>query len=246
MKSEENREVRTMRTREGLARLLRLFHPACNRRACGKPTTYARKRLYTHRNAISRVVLVACAAVSLFFLSLSAAVLAQPSFEGHVGKFVAAIPPVQAVDTAFSDGTGAQRKLSDYRGKVVLLSFWATWCPACVIEMPALDRLQRKVVGDDFTVLAVSQDSAGAAVVSRFLELHRLNQVSVFIDDQRKLGLAFNQNMLPTSILLDPDGREVGRLVGPAEWDSPEAVALIRYFMRRREDNTVGEYDNNP
>ncbi len=195
--------------------------------------------MYTHPNALSRVMRAACAAASLFFFGLNGAALAEPSFEGYVGKFVAANPPEQAPDIPFLDADGVKHRLSDYRGKVVLLNFWATWCPACVMEMPALDRLQGELGGDDFAVVAVSQDSAGAAVVSRFLQAYRLNHVCVFIDDQRRLGLAFDQDMLPTSILLDPEGRELGRLVGPAEWDSPEAMALIRYFMRPSEDDTI-------
>ena len=195
--------------------------------------------LSTRPYALTRIMRTACAAASLFFIGPSGAALAEPSFEGHVGGFVTANPPEQAPDIPFSDADGVKHRLSGYRGKVVLLNFWATWCPACVMEMPALDRLQGELGGDDFVVLAVSQDGAGAAIVSRFLKLHKLNQVSVFIDDHRRLGSAFDQDMLPTSILLDPEGREVGRLVGPAEWHSPEAMALIRYVMRRSEGDAI-------
>lgn len=208
-------------------------------RLTGKPTNYTRMGLYTHPNAFSRVMRAACAVASLFFMGPGGAALAAPSFEGYVGKFVVANPPEQAPDIPFSDADGVKHRLSDYRSKVVLLNFWATWCPACVMEMPALDRLQGELDGDGFVVLAVSQDATGAAVVSRFLQAHRLNHVRAFIDDQRRLGSAFDQDMLPTSILLDPEGREVGRLVGPADWHSPEAMALIHYFMRRSEDDTT-------
>lgn len=226
MRSAEHRAIRKSGARQSAAILPRPFLPVGDR--------------HPHPYALTRVIRAVCAAAVLFVVGASQPALAEPSFEGAVGKFIFANPPGQAPDIPFSDAGGVQHRLSDYRGKVVLLNFWATWCPACVIEMPALDRLQRELGGDGFAVLAVSQDGVGAAVVSRFLASRRLSQVPAFIDDERRLGQAFDQDMLPTSILLDAEGREVGRLVGPAEWDSATAVALIRSFMRRRDNDTAG------
>jgi thiol-disulfide isomerase/thioredoxin len=162
----------------------------------------------------------------------------EPSFEGYVGSFVAANPSEVVPEIPFFDANDVPHTLSEYRGKVVLVNFWGSWCPACIMEMPALDRLQAELGGGNFVVLAISQDSGGAAVVRRFLESHKLEHLSVLIDGQRRLGLAFNQHMLPTSMLLDPEGREVGRLVGPADWSSPQALELIRFFVVRGEKET--------
>ncbi|MFQ5745261.1 MAG: TlpA family protein disulfide reductase [Acidobacteriota bacterium] len=187
-----------------------------------------------------------CASVSLFVIGASGSALAEPFFEGYVGKFVVASPPEQAPDIPFPDVDGVEHRLSDYGGRVVLLNFWATWCPACVMELPALERLQRKLGGDGFTVLAMSQDATAPPAVSSFLRSRGLNTLPVFFDDQRRLGVALDQHMLPTSILLDAKGREVGRLVGPAEWDSREAVALIRSFMRRNEYDSTRAQPRSP
>ena len=185
-----------------------------------------------------RLALAVFASASLFLHSMSDA-FGGPSFEGYVGSFVAAIPPEVAPEIPFFDADGVPHTLSEYRGKVVLVNFWASWCPACIMEMPALDRLQAELGSEHVIVLAISQDVGGAAVVRRFFQSRKLEHLSVLIDDQRKLGLAFNQDMLPTSVLLDPEGREVGRLVGPADWSSPQALELIRFFMVRAEKETV-------
>lgn len=187
-----------------------------------------------------RWALAVFASTSLFLHSMSDA-FGGPSFEGYVGSFVAAIPPGVAPEVPFFDADRAPHTLSEYRGKVVLVNFWASWCPACIMEMPALDRLQAELGSKHFIVLAISQNVGGAAVVRRFFQSHKLEHLSVLIDNQRRLGLAFNQDMLPTSVLLDPEGREVGRLVGPADWSSPQALELIRFFVVRAEKETVQE-----
>ena len=178
------------------------------------------------------LALAAFASVS-FFTHPSSEALGEPSFQGYVGSFIAANPREIAPDIPFFDVNGVPHRLSEYRGKVVLLNFWASWCPACIVEMPQLDRLQATLGGDHFVVLAVSQNAGGAALVSRFLKSRKLEHLSVFIDDERRLGLAFNQDMLPTTVLLDSEGREAGRLIGPADWASPGAVAFIGQYMQR-------------
>ena len=185
-----------------------------------------------------RLALVAFAS-ACFFVHPMGDAFGGPSFEGYVGSFVAAIPPEVAPEVPFFDADRVPHTLSEYRGKVVLVNFWASWCPACIMEMPALDRLQAKLGSKHVIVLAISQDVGGAAVVRRFFQSHKLEYLSVLIDNQRRLGLAFNQDMLPTSVLLDPEGREVGRLVGPADWSSPQALELIRFFEVRAEKETV-------
>lgn len=180
----------------------------------------------------ARLVLAALTSASVLLHS-SGEAIGEPSFQGYVGSFIAANPQEIAPDIPFFDANGVPHRLSEYRGKVVLLNFWASWCPACIMEMPGLDRLQATLGGDHFVVLAVSQDAGGAALVSRFFESRKLEHLSVFIDDQRRLGLAFDQEMLPTSVLLDSEGREAGRLIGPADWASPGAIAFIGQYMQR-------------
>ncbi len=131
-------------------------------------------------------------------------------------------------DLRFADGGGRTVRLSDFRGKTVLLNVWATWCAPCREEMPALDRLQAKLGGERFHVIALSTDVEGVAVVEEFYEEIGIENLGMYVtpehEDMRKLGL-FG---LPTTLLVDPGGRELARKLGAAEWDSPEMVSFIR------------------
>ena len=142
------------------------------------------------------------------------------------------LKPAPAV--AFVDAGGAERTLADFQGKVVLVNLWATWCAPCLREMPALDRLNAKLGGDDFLVLALAQERKGLEAVKAFLDKHDIRSLAAYVDQPMNATRAFGAFGLPASVLLDREGSELGRLVGPAEWDSPEAVALMRHFIARR------------
>ena len=172
--------------------------------------------------------------LALLFVALvsEAAAKALPVFHGHVSDFVFANPPRPAPDTPFFAPDGTAHRLSDYRGRVVLLNFWASWCAACILEMPALERLQAAQSGPDFVVLTLAQEGDAEPDLARvraFLKARGLTHLPVFLDRGQALGLAFGQDALPTSILIDRKGREVGRLIGSADWDSPAALTLIRF-----------------
>ena len=140
-------------------------------------------------------------------------------------------------ELAFTDEHGGRRTLEDWRGKVGLLNVWATWCAPCRAEMPTLDRLQQRLGGEGFEVVALSVDRAGAGVVRKFFDEIGV-KLSVFIDQDgtaiRSLGL-FG---LPSTLLIDPDGNELGRLAGPAEWDTPEMVSFFEGIIERELDQT--------
>ena len=131
-------------------------------------------------------------------------------------------------DVRFVDGQGHALTLADFKGKVVLLNVWATWCPPCRKEMPALDHLQATLGGSDFEVVALSVDRAGVEPVRRFYGETGVSQIKVYLDASGKALRTLDAVGLPTTLLLNPEGREVGRLVGPAVWDSPEMVAFLR------------------
>ena len=156
----------------------------------------------------------------------------KAQFRGHTGNFINAMPPVMVPDTPFSDTGNVVHTLAEYRGKVILVNFWATWCQACVVEMPQLDELQRKLGSDVFAVLTISQTGGDKSQTERFLDSRGFGHLPRLTDDDRRLGRSFNQTMLPTSILIDAEGREIGRLIGSADWASPSATKFIRGFIR--------------
>jgi thiol-disulfide isomerase/thioredoxin len=155
-----------------------------------------------------------------------------PAFRGEAQQFIPSRDPRPAPQTAFTAGEGRSATLADSRGRVVLVNFWATWCIPCVQEMAALDRLQAALGGEGLTVLAISQDRGGLAAVRPFYDKLGLAQLGVYLDPQGAVARSFEVTALPVSVVIDRQGREVGRLLGPAEWDSPEAMALLRHYLK--------------
>jgi thiol-disulfide isomerase/thioredoxin len=127
----------------------------------------------------------------------------------------------------FEDGEGNVKTLADFKGRWVLLNLWATWCAPCKAEMPSLNRLQQQLGSDTFEVLALSLDRGGQVKAKAFLTETQSTGLKFYIDPTGKAGSRLKAAGMPTTFLIDPDGKEVGRLVGPAEWDSSAAVALI-------------------
>jgi thiol-disulfide isomerase/thioredoxin len=136
-------------------------------------------------------------------------------------------------DVAFEDRTGATLRLADFRGKVVLLNLWATWCAPFRREMPTLDRLQAMLGEPAFEVVALSVDREGIPAVAAFYEELGLEALAIYVDSSMRAMHTLGALGLPTTLLLDREGNEVGRLLGPAEWDSPEMVAFIRAYLER-------------
>ncbi len=148
---------------------------------------------------------------------------------GQMAAFVFKKVPEALPDTAnFIDAAGKERTFKDWRGKVVLLNLWATWCIPCRKEMPGIERLQTALGSDKFEVVAVSIDRTGIEGAKKFLDGIKVSKLGVYADPSVRMTAALKAIGLPATLLIDREGREVGRLTGPAEWDSPEAKALIR------------------
>ena len=142
-------------------------------------------------------------------------------------------PQPQALkEFMFVDDDSKAASLTDLRGKVVLLNIWATWCGPCRVEMPTLDRLQAMLGGPDFEVVALSIDQGGVPVVKDFYEELGLKALRIFVDPSMTAPVALNALGVPTTLLINREGREVGRYTGPAEWDSPQVEALIRWYQK--------------
>lgn len=165
----------------------------------------------------------------------NAAADAGPPLEGAFAEdFTLLDPPVPAPAEVFGGLDGRRLRLSDFAGQVVLVNFWATWCGPCVEEMPSLERLQARLGGAGLAVAAISIDRGGRDTVAAFAARHGLRHLGLYLDPTSALAQAFGVTGLPTSFLIDAEGRVVGGLRGAADWDSPAAEALIRYYLQRR------------
>ena len=157
----------------------------------------------------------------------------EPPRQGWMEAFSLNDPPRDAPGMTFRGSDGKTFRLADFRGRVVLVNFWATWCFPCIRELPTLDRLEAALGGKDFAVIAINEDRGGAKVAGPFLEKRGLRNLHPYLDDKMALALKFGLKQFPTSYLLDREGKIVGSLAGHAEWDSPEAKALIRFYLKQ-------------
>lgn len=131
-----------------------------------------------------------------------------------------------APDFALPDLNGAQHRLSDYRGKVVFLNLFTTWCPPCRLEMPAMEQLHQRLRSRGFIVLAVSEDEAGAAVVAPFVRELGLT-FPVLLDTENRLPTRYGMTGYPETFLIGRDGNVVKQFIGPEDWLSQD---MARYF----------------
>lgn len=158
---------------------------------------------------------------------------AHPLATGAMTTFVFKPQPEALPDVPFLNGDGAQMSLASFKGKVVLLNLWATWCAPCREEMPGLDKLQAELGSDKFQVVALAIDKAGVAGAKKFLADIKAEKLGVYADPTGKEGTTLKVIGMPTTILIDAEGREIGRLIGPAHWDSPEAKALVEAQLKQ-------------
>jgi thiol-disulfide isomerase/thioredoxin len=155
-----------------------------------------------------------------------------PLARGEVAAVAVPATPQRVPDLTFRDGEGVERTLAAWRGRTVLFNLWATWCVPCRREMPALDALQAQLGGASFEVVAVNIDTRDAAKPRAWLNEVGINRLAYYADpsakvfqDLKAVGRAFG---MPTTLLIDPQGCELGYLAGPAEWASEDALKLVR------------------
>jgi thiol-disulfide isomerase/thioredoxin len=156
-----------------------------------------------------------------------------PLARGEVAAFSPAETPRRLPELTFTNREGKPAKLSDFRGRVTLINLWATWCVPCRKEMPALDALEGKLGGPDFSVLAINLDTGDRTKPQKFLGDIGVKHLAYYEDpstdvfqDLKRYGRAIIG--LPATVLVDRDGCELGVLPGPAEWASDDALALLR------------------
>lgn len=142
-------------------------------------------------------------------------------------KFILHDTPRPLEDMVFTGPDGQPLTLESFEGKVVLLNIWATWCAPCRHEMPSLDRLQQQLGSDQFEVVALSVDRTGLEGVKRFFKETGATDLKAYVDPTTKLLKPLKVEGMPTTLLLDRKGREIGRLTGPAEWDTAAAKEIV-------------------
>jgi thiol-disulfide isomerase/thioredoxin len=152
-------------------------------------------------------------------------------WQASQGPFGRIASPKAIPELRFVDATGRARTLADFRGKVVLLNVWATWCEPCREEMPTLDRLQAKLGGDRFQVVALSVDQQGAPIARKFYDEVAIKALPLYVDPTAKAAFVLNAPGLPVTLLVDRNGREIGRHLGAVKWDAPEVVERLQRAM---------------
>ena len=183
--------------------------------------------------AFATVALIALAAGAFYYYQSPTSPALVSATRGQ--PFARTTTPKEIPALAFEDSGGQARTLADFRGKLVVLNLWATWCAPCREEMPALDRLQAELGGPRFEVVALSVDQQGPQIARKFFAEVGVKSLALYIDRSAQATFKLGAVGLPATLLVDAQGREIGRHVGPAKWDSPEVVASLRQRIEAME-----------
>ncbi|UCD78465.1 MAG: TlpA family protein disulfide reductase [Desulfobacterales bacterium] len=146
------------------------------------------------------------------------------------------------VEFSLNDQDGRPVSLSDFRGKIVFLNFWTTWCPTCRIEMPSMEKLHQKFKDRNFAMVTIDlQESASR--VKEFFKEYKLT-FTALLDTSGNVGMMFGINQIPTTYILDKKGRIIGKALGPREWDSRKSIALFEHLTNRQPPASTADTQN--
>ena len=137
------------------------------------------------------------------------------------------------IEVRLKDPTGRPISLSEFRGKIVFINFLTTWCLACVVEMPSMEKLHQKFKDKDFVMLAINLQES-ASKIKQFYKEYKLT-FTTLLDSTGDVGAGLGIRSIPTTFILDKNGRIIGKVLGPREWESKESIALFDYLT----DSTV-------
>ncbi len=154
-----------------------------------------------------------------------------PELSGHMQNFKLAPSARPRPSETWTDEAGKSVSLADFAGKVVMVNFWASWCPPCLRELPSINRLQAALGGKDFTIVALNIDQAGKPLARRLARKLKLEKLALYVDPKSVVPKSWKIRNMPTTILFDRQGREVGKLEGGVEWDTPETLKLVKFFI---------------
>jgi thiol-disulfide isomerase/thioredoxin len=154
---------------------------------------------------------------------------------GDMQKLVVHSEPKEMSDAGFYDEAGNEISLEAYEGKIVFLNFWATWCPPCLAEMPSIDALQAELGGDNFEVVTIATGRNAIPSIKKFFDKAEITNLPILLDPKRDFSRANAVFGLPTTVILDTEGREVARMQGDADWHSAEALTVLRAMLPKEE-----------
>jgi thiol-disulfide isomerase/thioredoxin len=181
----------------------------------------------TARPGRGRLSTLFATAFATFLVLLSAEAAADST---KIGQFIPVAPPQPAPAAAFTDAAGNRVSLRDFVGRPTVVNLWATWCAPCLKEMPSLDRLQAKLTGR-LQVAAIAEDHGGGKVVAPFVAKRQLHDLKIYLDPEQAVAEAFKVRGLPTSVVLDARGREVGKVEGGADWMAPKMLSVLQPLL---------------
>ena len=160
---------------------------------------------------------------------------AEARASDFANRFVAANPPRPMPMMHFTDDKGVAYDLSAYKGRYILLNLWATWCGPCTREMPLLNDLRLRYFDyRRFDVVALTEDHDGIAAAQSFYNRYGLHHLPVYVDTSGQAPALLHARGLPTTLFIDPNGRELGRIEGAADWTAPDAIAFLQSKMKER------------
>ena len=154
-----------------------------------------------------------------------------PPLNGEMSRFNFSSSEAPFSNVSFSDSADNTTYLSQFRGRIVVLNVWASWCGPCVMEMPTLDHLQASFSSSDLVVVPISIDRGGAHQAMPYLNRMGVHTMTPYFDHSNAIGRLLGASRIPVTVIIGRDGNEIGRFIGTTEWDSDEAKSLIKYFI---------------
>ena len=182
------------------------------------------------KHLVMAVLFLIVAVVGVTYVMISK--IGRPPTGGEMAEFKPLGKPQPVAAGSFADEKGAVHNLAEFKGKVTLVNFWATWCTPCVRELPSLDALKRARDGADFQVVTISEDHGGEVAVTDFFKRAGVGSLPHYVDSEATYGSLLKFQSLPTTMLLDAEGNEIGRYdSGGADWNSGDAWRLIQFYI---------------
>ncbi len=174
---------------------------------------------------------LACAgAISATAGSIDPDLLRQAS-QDNLQRLIVHDEPVAVTDARFADEAGREVGIGDFAGSILVVNFWATWCPPCLKEMPSLDRLQKAFDPAELRVMAVATGRNPKAKVDKFLSEKAITALSVYYDEKARFSGQMSVISIPVTVIIDRNGLEIARFIGDTEWDTSAATGLMEFLV---------------